>query len=686
MFRLYKLYTLYMNKMTSYGAERSPYWCLCQKLPRSILHIEPTPEMRCDVCGRLRRPSLSSSSDEEEIAAERSQKTLAQQLCSELYKERQKLEEQQQQLDAQQSSTGAVPVRVNVSQNAQKPKSKRRAANCNICGNKIKSLTHPKSFPTGRFGHCRKPYRLVTCKHKCPELEPTAPSPPRSQSTTPPPQATASLAQSPEDCNDEDIPNLVAFAHEVFNRPLHLRQRQTSFYDNLFVSDFIPLDTPITDGSGGAISKRRRLFGRPLRTHCSRPLPPLSQVLALIKEKQQVRAKGGGLAPKQPDESVSNACSQFAPFDQYDGPSEDALVVEEARQTLRQPHALHIKHRPDLPSTRLPSFESEPGSDCSSLSACDAHAAAAPADRKHTVGAPAHLHEMMKAVTQSGLSDSIASSSNSTTSSTTSSSHKSASSTLPLRSRGGEEIAFTEDEHELEEIEATTVEPSSVYPNMPISIMEKIFWLVDQKQQQLPIMENKSLLQFIQELSVPDDEAQTALIHEVEQQLAAGEAQTNDMSNELPLNSTNKTADHEKYDKVLSHDSSAFTSSVTQMWSTISSLFVPSGCVEEMLPLKSDKPLGDGSSEKRKCKSNTNDHNDNSSNETVEVRYKNPAMAVLSAWASVTFWLIYWSAFTIIYLAGTAVIFGLTFPKQAWKLLNFMLNQYHIERQFTDEL
>lgn len=645
MFRLYELYSLYLKKMASYGA--SPTWCLCEKLPRSILHIAPTPELWCEVCGRRRRPRacISSSSDEEEKAAVRQQ----------MLAERRRSEEGRQ-----------GSVRVKVAMTAKKPKPRRKAS-CMKCGGELKpplagaGPQQSKSKGTnhklyaGRFGHYRKPQRLQS-KRKDEdfangpinqiEIEPvpTAPPPPPSPPPSPPAYA-AKPSESLWEQPSEDMPNLVAFAHEVFNRPLHLRKRQPSFYDNLFVSDFIPLDKPITDSAGGAISKRRRLFGRPLRSHCSRPLPPLSQVLSEILAKQKVRAKGGGLAPKEEEPNGSNAATQFSPFDIYEGPSEDALVVDSARLVLRQPKALHIKQRADLPPTRLSSFESEPSSDCSSSSPFDVPSAP-PADRQrhsYSVGAPLRLHEMMKAVAHSGLSDSSASSSSSS-----SSSRKSASSTLPVhqqsvRSRGGEEPPY---------IEEKPAEPEL----LPISIIEKILWLMEQKpatengptnpltddalqhisqiEKQDEHIENshsesvKGLLQFMESLHITDagesdDNRSDILNNDAELKIVDTSVpeshQPNDMSNELPLNTSNKSAGDEKYVNVLSNgkrhsvdkgcapngrarllskpsSSQSRSSGSTSMWSIISGLFtskqssgkpnVSSSLDEEMKPLK----------------------------------------------------------------------------------------------------
>lgn len=505
-------------------------------------------------------------------------------------------------------------VRVKVAMSAKKPQP-RRKAHCLKCGGEPKPPVGQEGVPPsppqqqqqqpqvksrcnnsnknnklymGRFGHFRKPQRLqpkqrrsedVAVEVKQVEADPelTAPPPPPSPPPSPPAcpaKATESLWEQPT----EDMPNLVAFAHEVFNRPLHLRKRQPSFYDNLFVSDFIPLDKPITDAAGGAISKRRRIFGRPLRSHCSRPLPPLSQVLSEILAKQKVRAKGGGLAPKEEKPNGSNVATQFSPFEIYEGPSEDALVVDSARLMLRQPKALHIKQRVDLPPTRLPSFESEPSSDCSSSSPFDVPTAP-PAERQrhnYSVGAPLRLHEMMKAVAHSGLSDSSASSS-----STSSSSHKSVSSTLPVhqqsvRSRGGEEPPHAEEK------------PAAEPEMLPISIIEKILWLMEQKppaepgpttpltddalhhmsliDKQEEHIENshkesfKGLLQFMKSLQITEtndsDETRSEILKNDDDEefklldlpMTTTELhQPNDMSNELPLNSTNKSAGDEKY-------------------------------------------------------------------------------------------------------------------------------------------
>ncbi|TDG46790.1 hypothetical protein AWZ03_006837 [Drosophila navojoa] len=651
MFRLYELYTLYLKKMSSYGT--SANWCVCEKLPRSILHITPSPDLWCDVCGRRRRPRscLTSSSDEEEERAAARQQMLA---------ERRRNEE------ARRST-----VRVKVAMNAKKPKSVRKANSLKCGGERkppvgeaaaaaaatpqqeqqqqpMKSKSNNKNSKssnknlklyTGRFGQYRKPQRLqpkqrkqgegAAAEPKRAQVEPEVAAPPPPPSPPPSPPASAAKAyESLWDQPTEDMPKLVAFAHEVFNRPEHLRKNQPNFYDNLFVSDFIPLDKPITDTSGGAISKRRRHFGRPLRPHCSRPLPPLSQVLADLLSKQNVRAKGGGLPPKEEEVVGIKLATQFSPFEVYDGPSEDALAVESARAMLSRPMSLHIEKRDDLPSTRLSSFESEPSSDCSSSSPFDVPSAP-PAERPrqaYGMGAPLRLHEMMKAVAHSGLSDSSASSS-----STSSSSHKSVSSTLPVlqqsvRSRGGEEPPYAEEKLPV------VVEP--------ISIVEKILWLMEQRPATEPEPANpltddalhlqktlidkpkkhnekahaesvKGLLQFMESLQISkpndgDDMRSQILKNDADQEFNLPSTELlqlpNDMSNELPFNSTNKSAADEQYpNRVYSTDQSRArlergagqspSSNRNSMWSLLGGFFAKNKKLGQSSRLDETKPL-----------------------------------------------------------------------------------------------
>lgn len=596
MFRFYELYSFYLKKMSS-SCGTSPGWCLCEKLPRSILHIAPTPEVWCEVCGRRRRPRacLTSSSDEEERAAELRQQLLA-----------------ERRRNDQEERRGLVRVKVAMSAKRPMP---RRKSHCNKCrvgmvcaqqlrsnhsnnnynnsniNHGINSSSNNNKWKTysGRFGCYRKPQRLSLASpskgHNAPEVEAVAEAHP--SAPPPPPSPSPPAGESLWEQTAEDMPNLVAFAHEVFNRPLHMRQCQSSFYDNLFVSDLIPLDKPITDATGGAISKRRRIFGR---SHCSQPLPPLSHVLSQIMSKQQLRAKGGGLTPKVDE---AHSATQFSPFDSYEGPSEDALVVEGARQMLRQPKALHIGERDDLPNTRLSSFESEPSSDCSSSSPFDVPSAPPTENLRHgyTMGAPLRLHDMMKTVAQSGLSESSLSSS----STDSISSHKSDSSALPPRSRGGEETVLL----------GKPAEPDMSH----ISIMEKIIWLMDQKPEANAadhpmiiepapdLIEDshtdsvKGLLQFMESLHIDSKLMQNNLEENLLTTTAQETQETNqtapavlpdidhhsnfpstDMSNESHLNSTNKSAGDAKYLKGLSGVGGPVTSS-SSMWSIISGFF-----------------------------------------------------------------------------------------------------------------
>ncbi|KAH8395171.1 hypothetical protein KR222_005121 [Zaprionus bogoriensis] len=706
MFRFYELYSLYLKKMSSSCSgnatasnsnSASPGWCLCEKLPRSILHIAPTPEVWCEVCGRRRRPRacLSSSSDEEERAAERRQQLIA---------------ERRRNNADEEAEVRRGLVRVKVAMSAKKPKP-RRKSHCNkcmvgmVCAQQLKPNTNNSNNHgnnnnnnnnssntcksrtyTGRFGCYRKPQRLVKRRPVQTlleaevdadaegDVEPTAPPPP----PTPSPPAGESLWEQPA----EDMPNLVAFAHEVFNRPLHLRQRQSTFYDNLFVSDFIPLDKPITDSAGGAISKRHRNFGRPLRSHCSQPLPPLSQVLSEILAKQKVRAKGGGLPPK-PAETQWTA-SQFSPFDCYEGPSEDALVVDSARQMLRQPKALHIGERKDLPNTRLSSFESEPSSDCSSSSPFDVPTAPPAEHPRHGYsvggGAPLRLHDMMKAVAQSGLSDSSASSS----STDSSSSHKSANST-PVRSRGGEEPPYVVEEKPV-------VEPNISH----LSIMEKILWLMEQKPTgephavaaaaERPIISEpsanpsesahtdpvKGLLQFMESLQIDSKLLKGNLEADNNCSPATGSAAgvapppsaaapaappdidtrhhvhspTNDMSNELHLNSTNKSAGDAKYHNGLSgtaggtssggggSSSSSTTTgtgtgNATSMWSLIRGFFgsaTKTRGEEELQPLRRAQKSQYGATDNHITRYEHDKPRRRSSSQNINKEHSKPAM------------------------------------------------------------
>ncbi|KAH8327999.1 hypothetical protein KR067_002710 [Drosophila pandora] len=350
MFRFYKLYSLYVNNMTG-GLTWPREWCLCEKLPRAMLHIPVEPRsLRCEVCGLARRPrdlALAASSEEEAAqAASEPRNTAIPSTPS----------------DPSKKLSRGKDVRVKVAVKAQKPKPKSNCpANCVKCGGvsvggEVTAAPEEdkEKVYSGRHGLYKKPKKKV-CRRPLPDRrqkkEPSAP-PPSSPSPPPP----LSQSESPQ----EDMPALVAMAHEVFNRPYHLRRRWPSGYRNLLVSDFIPLNSPITDSSGGAISKRSSMRpGNPPSSHSSRPLPPLSKVLANILAKQNTvtaREKGGGLVPPKPRDSLdadSELATQFSPFDEYEGPSEDALVVSSAREMLHRPMSLHIEPRTDLPNNRI---------------------------------------------------------------------------------------------------------------------------------------------------------------------------------------------------------------------------------------------------------------------------------------------------------------------------------------------
>ncbi|KAH8329234.1 hypothetical protein KR074_006032 [Drosophila pseudoananassae] len=335
MFRFYKLYSLYLNNMAS-GLTGPREWCLCEKLPRAMLHIPVEPEsMRCEVCGLARRPrdhSIGSSSDEEPPQAAVEENNTA-------------------------NPSKNVPNGLKVAVKAKKPqKSKTNClANCVKCvgagvGGEVTAAPEEQKDKvySGRHGLYKKP-KKKTGRHALPDRrqknEPSAP-PPSSPSPPPPPSQSESY---------EDMPPLVIMAHEVFNRPYHLRRRCSGGFRNILVSDFIPLNSPITDRSGGAISKRSKVSSGNLpSTHSSAPLPPLSKILANILAKHNpvtVREKGGGLVPPKPRDSLdadSELATQFSPFDSYEGPSEDALVVDSARQMLQRPMSLYAQPRTDL--------------------------------------------------------------------------------------------------------------------------------------------------------------------------------------------------------------------------------------------------------------------------------------------------------------------------------------------------
>ncbi|KAH8352438.1 hypothetical protein KR084_004157 [Drosophila pseudotakahashii] len=342
MFRFYKLYSLYMNNMSS-GLTRPREWCLCEKLPRAVLHIPVNRHLLCEVCGLARRPQagLVSSSDEDSDVVGKYQRNHP---------------EQRQAEEAKKAQVS----RVKVSIRAKKLKEKRCCrTSCVKCGGLARAEAGQEGtggpeevkskFYSGRHGFYTKPRGIPRRQQ-----EPTAPPP----SSPSPPSSPLVAPHSPPPPVSGSPPSLVAMAHDVFSRTSHLRQN----YSHLFVSNFVPLQSPITDTVGGAISKRSRCSSPPPRSHRSRPLPPLSKVLVNNQEPPDGREKGGGLGRTKSRDSLdiaSELASQFCPFEQYDGPSEDALVENSARQLLHRPKSLFIEPRQDLPNNRIESLNLE---------------------------------------------------------------------------------------------------------------------------------------------------------------------------------------------------------------------------------------------------------------------------------------------------------------------------------------
>ncbi|XP_039492678.2 uncharacterized protein LOC120452492 [Drosophila santomea] len=357
MFRFYKLYSLYMNNMTS-GLTWPREWCLCEKLPRAVLHIPVNRHMLCQVCGLARRPEagLDSSSDEDADQGTQRQTHIL------------------EQRNVEEPKKGQV-TRVKVAIRGKKPKAKKICrTNCLKCGGLARAeagqecTEAPKDVKNtlypGRHGLYSKPKGMPRRQQvpkapppSTPSTSPTlSPSPSASSAPSPtaPPRPPRLATESPR----SEMPSLVAMAHTVFNPKNHILQS----YRNLFVSNFIPLQSPITDTFGGAISKRSRNSTRPPRCHRSRPLPPLSKVLTNILSSQDStdgRELGGGLSSSNSKDSQTTdyeLASQFCPFDEYEGPSEDALVGSSARYLLHRPKSLHIEPRQDLPNNRIESL------------------------------------------------------------------------------------------------------------------------------------------------------------------------------------------------------------------------------------------------------------------------------------------------------------------------------------------
>ncbi|XP_016965159.1 uncharacterized protein LOC108034727 [Drosophila biarmipes] len=342
MFRFYKLYSLYMNNMSS-GLTWPREWCLCEKLPRAVLHIPVDRHLLCEVCGLARRPQgeLGSSSDEDADRGHKNQRNLP------------------QQRHATEEPKKGQMTRVKVAIRAKKPRDHRNCR-CGKCGGLARAEAGQEGtygpgeevkskLYSGRHGLYTRPKGMLRRQQEPTAPPPSSPSPPSSPLPPPPPPPPSSGSWRSE------MPSLVARAENVFSQSNHLNQS----YSHLFVNNFIPLPCPITETLGGAISKRSPNSSLPPRSHRSRPLPPLSKVVAnsLARSKSlDDREKGGGLSPHKSKVSL-DAVSQFCPFEHYEGPSEDALVVNSARCLLHRPKSLYIEPRKDLPNNRIENLD-----------------------------------------------------------------------------------------------------------------------------------------------------------------------------------------------------------------------------------------------------------------------------------------------------------------------------------------
>ncbi|XP_022222513.2 uncharacterized protein LOC111074150 [Drosophila obscura] len=351
MIRFYKLYSLFLKTMANANTTNIAFvkeWCLCEKLPRAVLHIPLDCNLRCEVCGLERRPKTDpSSSDEEEAAANKRQKMLL---------------ERRRSAEALQGA-----ARVKVAMRAKKPCLMHNCKkNCSKCGGMPKPRAKhetvvgecKKKVYSGCFGHFPKPMGVLPKWRRgvrTPDRDPTPTAAPPSSPSSP--QSVQHTFGSMWERAPEESTNLVAMAREVFIQPCQSSRRLWPTNGKRLVSDYIPLSTPITNPSGGAISKRSSIF----RTSTSRTLPPLSKVLASVlveKGASKARAKGGGLS----NDSINadnQMESQFCPFEYYEGPSEDALVLDSARFMLQEPMALNTKTDRHLPLLLLPSSGSE---------------------------------------------------------------------------------------------------------------------------------------------------------------------------------------------------------------------------------------------------------------------------------------------------------------------------------------
>ncbi|XP_037709705.1 biorientation of chromosomes in cell division protein 1-like 1 isoform X2 [Drosophila subpulchrella] len=353
MFRFYKLYSLYMNNMSS-GLTWPREWCLCEKLPRAVLHIPVNRHLLCEVCGLARRPQgeHGSSSDEDAYPGRKYQRNLL-----------------AQRHNTEEPKKGQM-TRVKVAIRAKKPRDHRNCR-CGKCGGLARAEAGQEGtggpggpgeemkskLYSGRHGLYSRPKGMLRRQQEPTAPPPSSPSPPSSPlPPRPPPPPSSGSSRS-------EMPSLVARAHDVFSRKNHLNQS----YSHLFVNNFIPLQSPITDTFGGAISKRSLNSSLPPRSHRSRPLPPLSKVVTNILASPKTlddREKGGGLSPPKSKDSLDTV-SQFCPFEHYEGPSEDALVVSSARCLLHRPKSLYIEPRKDLPNNRIENLDlsSEPSNE-----------------------------------------------------------------------------------------------------------------------------------------------------------------------------------------------------------------------------------------------------------------------------------------------------------------------------------
>ncbi|XP_034134869.1 uncharacterized protein LOC117587969 [Drosophila guanche] len=321
MIRLYKLYSLFLKTMENASTDNLASvqeWCSCEKLPRAALHMPLNWNLLCEVCGLERRAKTDpSSSDEEEAADNELQKMLL---------ERRRVEE---------ALHGAV--RVKVAKRVKKPCSMHNCKNCFKCGGVPKPRA--KECKTKDNSDCLedlpKPIEVLPEWRRGVQIPERDPTPTATPSTLP---SSEKSAQHAFESLWEPLPEA---SQSV--RGKHLVSRR--------------LSAPIDDPSGGAISKQGRL----LHTRPRRPLPPLSKISASTlaeKEASNALAKGGGL---------SHHLTEYGnpvPFEYYEGPSEDALVVDSALSMLQEPMALNMK-----PVQRLPlPCPSSTGSDESVIS------------------------------------------------------------------------------------------------------------------------------------------------------------------------------------------------------------------------------------------------------------------------------------------------------------------------------